>query len=303
MMIIEDENISHIMDSVHDGIYLVDRYRNITYWSKGAERLTGFARSEAVGNRCFDILKHMDKEGRSLCDAACPGVATMADGKPRESMLYVLHKEGFRLPMVVRVIPTRSSQGDVDGAAVVFGDATSRFVHVKRLEEAQKILRRDPAAELDNKREIEISLHMRFDEMQRYGWPFGILFFEVDHLEEVAGRYGPEIGYRLLKMVAMTMVSGIRSSDVAGRWGEKVFIVIASDVNEHDLYFVADRVRMLVEKSMFRDGDESLGTTLSVGATAARAGDTVYTILKRAEDLMKQSSLGGKNRVTIDSEV
>jgi len=302
-MLRRDENLNQILDSVYDGIYIVDRTRSITYWSKGAEKLTGFAGSEALGRRCTDFLMHIDREGRNLCDDRCITMATLADGQARESMLYVLHKEGFRLPVATRVVPVLGATGEVDGAAVIFGDVTSRFVQVKRLEAVQKILRRDPAAELDNRREIEISLHMRFDEMQRYSWPFGILFFDVDGLEEVVRAKGPEIGYRVLKMVAMTMLSGIRSSDVVGRWGEKVFIAIVSDVNEHHLNSVANRVRMLVEKSMLSEDGESFCSTVSIGATVARTGDTVYTLLKRAEDLMKQSALGGKNRVTIDAEV
>jgi diguanylate cyclase (GGDEF)-like protein/PAS domain S-box-containing protein len=297
------ENLKQILDSVHDGIYVVDRYRKISYWSRGAERLTGFKSSEALGGHCSELLVHMDKEGKNLCDAGCPVVETMAEDRIRESMLYIRHKDGYRFPVATRVVPSRDDEGKVDGAVVIFGDVTSRFVQVKRTEEAQKILRRDPAAELDNKRDLEISLHMRFDEMQRYGWHFGVLFIDVDDMEKISDLYGYEKGERVLKMIAMTLMSGIRSSDVVGRWSEKQFMVIVGDVNEHQLHFVASRIRMFVESSAIKDTDEELKTTVSIGATLAKSGDTVYTLLKRAEDLMKMSSKGGKNRITIDAEV
>ncbi len=299
----ENETLRQVLDSVHDGIYMVDRHRKITYWNKGAERLTGFRSSEAVGTTCSELLMHIDRSGRSLCNEACFTVETMADERPREMMLYVLHKEGYRLPVATRVIPSRDAEGKVEGAAVIFGDVTSMFVQVKRLEELQKIIRRDPPAELESKREIEISLHVRVDEMQRYNWPFGVLFFDIDRMAEINEQYGAYKGNRVLRVVAMTLLGGIRSTDVVGRWSGNEFITIVGDVNEHQLYAVAGRTRMLVEKSMIKDEHGELSTTLSIGATLAKSKDTVYTLLKRAEDLMRKSAKDGFNRVTIDADV
>lgn len=302
-MNIEGGNVLQILDGVQDGIYLVDRYRRITYWSRGAEKLTGFASSETTGKACSEIVGHIDMEGRSLCESMCPAMASMADGMRRESMLYALHKEGFRLPVSTRIFAMLNPGGEVTGSAVVLGDITSRYTQIKRIEEAQKILRSAPGSDIEGKREIEISLHLRFDEMQRYSWPFGVLFFEVDGLREIVQLRGDSDGNKVLKMVALTLIAGIRSSDVIGRWGENTFIAIMGNVNEHQLNSAAVRLRMLVEKSMIKESQDMLTATVSIGATVATTGDTVYSLLKRAEDLMRQSSLVGGNRITIDSEV
>ena len=39
-----------IVENMHDGIYFVDRERRITYWNKGAERITGYTAAEVVGS-------------------------------------------------------------------------------------------------------------------------------------------------------------------------------------------------------------------------------------------------------------
>ena len=36
-----------IIDNLHDGVYFVDRDRVITYWNKGAERITGYSANSA----------------------------------------------------------------------------------------------------------------------------------------------------------------------------------------------------------------------------------------------------------------
>ena len=57
-----------ILDSLNDGLYVCDRARRIVYWSKSAERLTGWTAEEVVGHRCMDnILVHEDKDGHRLC--------------------------------------------------------------------------------------------------------------------------------------------------------------------------------------------------------------------------------------------
>jgi PAS domain S-box-containing protein len=36
------ECYQELLDNLHDGVYYMDHHRRITYWNKGAERLTGF---------------------------------------------------------------------------------------------------------------------------------------------------------------------------------------------------------------------------------------------------------------------
>ncbi|MCK7469820.1 MAG: PAS domain S-box protein [Desulfomicrobium escambiense] len=62
-----------LVENMHDGIYFVDRERRITYWNKGAERITGYSAAEVVGKSCADnILVHVDAIGRQLCQGLLP---------------------------------------------------------------------------------------------------------------------------------------------------------------------------------------------------------------------------------------
>ena len=38
-----------ILNSLRDGIYYLDRNRIITYWNRGAEKLTGHAADQVIG--------------------------------------------------------------------------------------------------------------------------------------------------------------------------------------------------------------------------------------------------------------
>jgi PAS domain S-box-containing protein len=128
-----------IVDNLADGVYFVDPGREITYWNRGAERITGYASGAVVGHRCFDnILDHVDAEGNSLCHTICPLAATMRDGQPREVSVWLRHAEGYRKPVRIRTSPVRNGDGAIVGAVEVFSDDSAVL---RALEDADRARR------------------------------------------------------------------------------------------------------------------------------------------------------------------
>ena len=54
-MKLQDVSYKTVVDSLHDGLYFVDRNRVITYWNKAAEEISGFSAAEVVGRSCAEI--------------------------------------------------------------------------------------------------------------------------------------------------------------------------------------------------------------------------------------------------------
>ena len=53
-----------ILNDLREGLYFVDKDRGITFWNKGAQRITGFTAEEMGGRFCYDnLLKHVDAQG------------------------------------------------------------------------------------------------------------------------------------------------------------------------------------------------------------------------------------------------
>ena len=102
-----EEIFRALLESLPTGVYLVDRERRILFWNDGAERITGYHRQEVIGRFCHnDILMHCDQEERLLCGAGCPLLQTVQDGQPREADVFLRHKDGQRVPVRVRAVPT-----------------------------------------------------------------------------------------------------------------------------------------------------------------------------------------------------
>jgi len=97
------------------------------------------------------------------------------------------------------------------------------------------------------------------------------------------------VGDEILKLVSRTFQVNTRPSDVFGRWGGEEFLGLIGSAGDRDLMEVARRFRILVAKSELQTDLEIVRVTISVGATLVQAGDTVESLVDRADQLMYQS--------------
>ena len=136
-------DIKAIIDSLSDGVYVCDLNRRITYWSKSAERITGWTAEDVVGRQCLDdVLCHIDKDGHQLCgEEFCPLHRSMITGTgSRGSLLvYAQAKDGRRVPMQVAVAPIRNAGGEVIGGVETFRDASAMVHDLERAKAIQEL--------------------------------------------------------------------------------------------------------------------------------------------------------------------
>lgn len=293
-----------LLNKLNDGIYFLDQERKIFFWNQGAEQIAGFKASEVIGKRCSDnILIHVDERGISLCEENCPVKKTLSEGKIHSLEAYLHHKDGYRLPTSIHVIPIHNKELEVIGAVETFCDISPKLLMPQRTQELKRMNLFDSLTETGNKTFLEMHLNSRLDEMHRYRLPFGVLFVDIDHLSTVNETHGTDVGDRILRMVAQTLSNNIRFFDIIGRWGGEEFLVIVLNVDEPKLDFVANKLRLLVEQSNIMVEETQLArVTVSIGVTIAQRIDTVKILMKRAESLMNHSKWLGRNRVSLNFE-
>jgi len=296
-MTINDELFSKVMDNIREGIYFVDLDRRMTYWNKGAENLTGYAAADILGKRCpDDLLVHVDDRGTVLCSEGCPLQKSMKDGLPHEAEVYLRHRSGHRLPVSLRVLPIFDPDRNLTGAVEIFTDNSERVALRQKIAELQKDALLDPLTGLANRRYATETLRGMLDQMIRYGWTFGVVFMDINLFKTINDTYGHDVGDQVLKMVARTLQANSRSFDVMARWGGEEFLAIIVNVNDQTLHRVAYKLRTLVARSSLHVGTERIGVALSLGATLAQPGDTVETLVKRADQAMYRQKLRSRNQ-------
>ena len=183
----------------------------------------------------------------------------------------------------------------------MFSDQSSRATLMEQMQEMKKAALLDGLTEVGNRKYLEMKLETTFKEWARHHLPFGLLFLDIDHFKNVNDTYGHACGDRVLKMVAETLASNIRSYDFVGRWGGEEFVVLLQGVDEVRLSEIAGKLRTLIAKSLYKYQEEvEVSVTVSIGGTLVKSDDNPQRIIERADQLMYQSKSTGRNKVSIE---
>jgi len=117
------EETKTLLNFIFDGIYVVDIDGRIVFWNTGAEKITGYASRDVIGNFCKDnILNHIDCDGILVCVHDCPLKIAIHENRDTQKKLYPLHKDGRRLPVATHIAPVKNKEGLIIGAIEVFRD-------------------------------------------------------------------------------------------------------------------------------------------------------------------------------------
>jgi two-component system cell cycle response regulator len=130
-----------------------------------------------------------------------------------------------------------------------------------------------------------------------------VMMFDVDHFKQVNDQYGHPGGDDALRQLADRALRGVRSIDLVARLGGEEFVVVMPETNLAAALTVADRLRNSVagEPFFIHTVGERRPITISAGVAVARPGDTVDTLLQRADDALYQAKNSGRNRVVAEN--
>ena len=291
----------NLLDSIADGVYFVNLDHQITFWNRGAERISGYASAEVLGTRCSDnILVHINQDGEKLCTGSC-----LLDKATNKAMrfsesVYLHHKDGQRIPVFIHVSPITNEAGRIIGAVEVFRKAAPENIDTELLEDLRKAALLDPLTEIANRRFLETKLKAAHEEMCRHDIGYGVIFSDIDYFKQINDTYGHSTGDEILKMVASTLACNIRSNDLVGRWGGEEFIIIVTHVDQNTLAKVAKKLHILIANSfLYRQGAE-LHVTMSCGVVMAERNDSQNNIIGRADTLLLRAKAEGRNRIIME---
>jgi two-component system, cell cycle response regulator len=295
-----DDNNIEILENLYEGVYFVDKNRTITSWNKGAQQITGFTSDEVKHKKCYsNILNHVDINGVALCFDGCPLHATIHDGISREANVFLLHKKGHRVPVMIKSLPIYSNEGNIEGAVEIFTEIKEETSLQSDILKLQLEASQDTLTNVPNRKYLNAIIESKIREFKAVNVPFGINFIDIDNFKHINDTYGHGAGDEILKLLVNTIKSNLRKHDIIGRLGGEEFIIVFADINQSNLEIVSEKIRTLVEASALRLPTQDLRITISIGATLIEKSDTVLSIIERADKLMYHSKKNGKNRVTI----
>ncbi|WP_417327790.1 diguanylate cyclase [Halarcobacter sp.] len=160
--------------------------------------------------------------------------------------------------------------------------------------ELEKLATTDKLTNLYNRRKIEELLEFEINRSERFNHNFGLAIVDIDKFKEVNDTYGHQVGDKVLKELANILNTNRRKTDFVGRYGGEEFVIICP---ESDVQGVIKLMETFKEKICNYKFSKVENKTASFGVTMSQRGDTIESILKRADDALYQAKDNGRNKI------
>lgn len=132
---------------------------------------------------------------------------------------------------------------------------------------------------------------------QREGRPVGLLMLDLDRFKDYNDRYGHTAGDEALRGVAECLRRGLRSSDLAFRYGGEELAAILPGCDKPAACRVAENVRAAL-RSLPRSIERPRPLTVSIGVASYPSDGTMpREILDRADSALYVAKSEGRDRV------
>ncbi|TFH86654.1 sensor domain-containing diguanylate cyclase [Billgrantia azerbaijanica] len=167
-----------------------------------------------------------------------------------------------------------------------------------RLREVNKRLERlashDSLTGVWNRYRIEQAIEEELAAAARYDRHCALLLFDIDYFKAINDTHGHEIGDKVLISLVSCVNASLRETDRLGRWGGEEFVVLATETTAEGARELAHRLCQQVAQTHFEEVGQ---VTVSIGTATYQAGDTIKTLVGRADEAMYTAKKSGRNRV------
>ncbi|MFP4561398.1 MAG: diguanylate cyclase [Thiohalorhabdus sp.] len=169
----------------------------------------------------------------------------------------------------------------------------------QRTRELERLATHDYLTGIPNRAKIYEWLEVAHEEFRRYGTPFAVVMFDIDHFKAVNDRFGHPTGDAVLRELTLRVEDTLREADALGRWGGEEFLILARHTDCAGARKLADRVQQAVAVEAFRQVGE---VTISLGVAEIRPGESLEHLLERADHALYAAKGNGRNRVVLYRE-
>jgi len=194
-----------------------------------------------------------------------------------------------------------------DGDRVQIGHTLLRFALQDQIElEAGKRVYeasvRDGLTGAFNRRYFEERLVGEFAFAARHGTPLCVLFADIDHFKRINDRWGHPAGDKVLRYIGAALRATVRAEDMIARYGGEEFAVLARGTDVPGARVLAERLRVLVERTPVPWEGEEISVTLSIGFAHNHSGAATadpQRMVMAADTALYAAKRAGRNRVEL----
>ena len=294
---------SRIVESMSDGIMVIDTQNRIVDINPAMETFLGHKPASFLGKSASEVLEIWIDEG----DALMSGQETRRELRiPNAPSRY----------LDLRVTPLYDDYQRLHGRLMVFRDITDRKQVEKQLRLANERLQfqlieigtlqsklrsqaiKDPLTDLFNRRYLDETFDRELARGARESYPVCVIMLDIDHFKKVNDTYGHEAGDSVLKALARILSSRNRRGDFVCRFGGEEFVIVMPNMEMDTAFKRAEELRAALNSLYVPYGRFNLTITISMGiANYPANGEDREAVLRAADRAMYAAKKAGRDHI------
>jgi len=131
-----------------------------------------------------------------------------------------------------------------------------------------------------------------------------LLMADIDHFKLINDKYGHILGDKVLRQIAQVMKALLKGNDTAARYGGEEFAILLPETSLKNAQRVAEHLRAKIEGICIKrmDTGTNIDTiTISIGVGRYRSGESLDTLIHRADMALYAAKNNGRNRIEVES--
>mgnify|MGYP000067032693 CR=1 FL=1 len=152
----------------------------------------------------------------------------------------------------------------------------------------------DPLTGLYNRRYFLQRLRDCHNAFGRYGSPYSLVMFDLDHFKAINDQHGHDVGDKVLQEIALRTKDILRDVDIAARWGGEEFMILTPQTGQEKALILAERLRHGFAAAPI----DPVGiVTASFGVISDAPCDSLEALTHRVDKALYAAKKAGRNCV------
>lgn len=296
-----------IFDTISIGLIVLDLDFKIVSWNRWMELHTGFKEEAIKGQSIYTFYPNLSKGSfnKIIKSVIAFGNYASYSQKLHKYLIPLKNPHGskLQLPYMQQNCtfgPLRDQDNKIDGVYITINDVTDVVVYEQKL---VKMTKEDGLTGLYNRRYLDRRLAEELERSCRYGSTLSLMILDIDFFKNINDTHGHLCGDHTLRQFSKLLQKLVRNTDILGRYGGEEFCCILPGTPLKQAITLAERCRHHVEQTVIVSTDHHIKLTTSVGITESIQGDSVSSLIKRADDALYLAKRRGRNQVVSSPEV
>jgi diguanylate cyclase (GGDEF)-like protein/PAS domain S-box-containing protein len=269
-----------------DGMLITDPDGRISTANPAFERITGYRQDEAQGEELSFLRSDIQPED------FYPNLWRQLQQQGRwHGEVWSRRKSGEAFPERLSISGVRNQQGQVEHYLAVYTDISAEKEREKALINQAT---RDSLTGLPNRALLGDRLQQAMVSSSRDHRHYALLFIDLDRFKPINDRYGHDVGDEILRQVGQRMQLCLRRNDTLARYGGDEFVVLSQIAAAQDAEVIAAKIIQTLNRPFSIQGEQmQLGCSIGIALNLAK--NSPEELIQRADKLMYQAKMAGKN--------